>query len=493
MQGYDFKKVHRFSYLAICIIGIFFSLKTIIFDRSFEDVIYTIVVVAVASIVYFLPINDLVKGFLFAFVPATIAIALIHLDGGGFSLINHYIIVVSIAIIAMYFEAKLIVIFGVYINVMYILSFILAPADFTGGLGLSADFLSIMLMINGAMALLYALNRMGKKMVNEALASRQEVRTVMTALTSTMDQVDQSAHVLTEHTATMMVNASETLKSSRQVATAMEEITIGVQDQAESVTEINMQVSAISKDVGEAQNISELLTDSNTSMMVGVSEGQEEVDHMSSQMKIIDSSISAAIVTVEELKDSMDEIGDFLTVITNISSQTNLLALNASIESARAGEAGKGFAVVADEIRKLAELSAASVKDINKIVESIGGKSKEAVLIVGKGNVAVEEGTGIIDRITNRYTNIKDSFVENNEALKREIEMIEQINQSFAVVHDRISNIASISEEQSASSQEILATIANQESDISGLTHSVEEIKALSTSLAELIVSNGQK
>ena len=85
---------------------------------------------------------------------------------------------------------------------------------------------------------------------------------------------------------------------------------------------------------------------------------------------------------VTGLTDAAREIGQVLTMITEIASRTNLLALNATIEAARAGDAGKGFTVVAHEVKSLAQQTATATEHIARQVADIRTATAEAVTAI---------------------------------------------------------------------------------------------------------------
>ena len=150
---------------------------------------------------------------------------------------------------------------------------------------------------------------------------------------------------------------------------------------------------------------------------------------------------------VQRVKDSLNEIGqhsekmgEIISVIDEVAEQTNLLALNAAIEAARAGEHGKGFAVVADEVRKLAERSAQSSKEIANLIFSSQKSTEKTNGIVGETITIVES--------------IKDGAGEANDRLTEIVSGIQNVNEHF-------SNISAATEEISASAQQVSAASEN--------------------------------
>lgn len=171
-------------------------------------------------------------------------------------------------------------------------------------------------------------------------------------------------------------------------------------------------------------------------------------------MKKISESMENSIRIINTLKEKSESILSIVSTIQQIASQTNLLALNASIEAARAGEAGKGFSVVADEIRKLAESSNDSAKEImgtvNQISKLIEGTS-EYILLTDK-----EVASG-----RKNVTRLIDFIREISLASQNLVKGITAIEQS-TTESSHISNEQNTSMEEVARVSQELADIAQK-------------------------------
>jgi methyl-accepting chemotaxis protein len=267
----------------------------------------------------------------------------------------------------------------------------------------------------------------------------------------------------------------------------MQQVATGVDQQVKSVEETSKTISEMSIGIQQiatnAQDVSQTALEASE----GAKAGGQVITNAIQQMNFINENVTGLESVITGLGESSEEIGKIIDVITGISDQTNLLALNAAIEAARAGEHGKGFAVVADEVKKLAEQSSNSAKQISQLVLKIQNETKTAVQTMESTSKEVNEGIGVVNTAGQAFSLIETSIEAVNVQIQDVSSAVQQMAAGSEQMVSSMSLIIKVAEESASGTQEVSAATEEQLASMEEITASAQTLSNMAEELQLLI------
>jgi methyl-accepting chemotaxis protein len=305
-----------------------------------------------------------------------------------------------------------------------------------------------------------------RKMLEGLRGAITEVRNGADQISSASTQIAATSEQAAKNNESAATAVEETTSTMHEMSANIQNVAKNTQGQASSVSQTS---AAIEQMISSTQRIADT-----TGQLVGLSQktkeavelGLEAVDKSIKGTDEISRTIVRSADTIAALGSRAEDIGKIVDVIDDIAEQTNLLALNAAIEAARAGEQGLGFAVVAEEVRKLAERSAQSTKEIAELISGIQKEAQEAVKLMDTSTQIVEKGVELSKQVGSSLKVIVGNVGEVDRyakeigaATQEQSSGSSQIGKASENLREITQEISSATDEQASAAEQIVKTM----------------------------------
>lgn len=286
--------------------------------------------------------------------------------------------------------------------------------------------------------------------------------------------------------------AEETNAYGDEIVKAINEVSDGAVKQASDAEDTNRTAIDFAQQIEVLHDKNEVMLEASQHMKRSNQEGLLNLNSLKEKSHESSELINNVYAVFNSLIVKVREIEGIVGTITEISDQTNLLALNASIEAARAGEHGKGFAVVAEEVRKLADQTSVATELVRTTLKGIESETNLVNNEMKKTNVIVHQQNDSVAITESSFKEIELAVEKIIAVIGEMTAGVEYLNGSKDNMMQSIESIAMISEKNAAASEEVTASVDEQQRAIQLVSESssdlTDEITALQESIKRFIL-----
>lgn len=256
------------------------------------------------------------------------------------------------------------------------------------------------------------------RLLNEMEAPTEGDLTARMSVTENMtgtiaDSINLMIEALQELVNKVNHAGEQVVDASRQAEQISSDLLSATQEQTHKIEEATVAVLGVAESLETASESAEECAEVAKQTLFAAENGANAVQDAMAGMNEIRVYIQDTSKRIKRLGESSQEIGEIVTLISDIAEQTNILALNASIQATTAGKAGKGFSVIAQEIQRLAEHSAEATQQISTLVRNIRGDAQDTIVAMERSTSSVVEGT--------KRANTAGSALEEIETISRRL------------------------------------------------------------------------
>jgi len=287
----------------------------------------------------------------------------------------------------------------------------------------------------------------------------QAVRKMIQDLRSLIGKIQRSS-------ITLLSTATEISAASRQQEQSVYDYSASTNQAAAAVNEISATSQELLKTMNE---VNQVVTQ--TSRMATT--GQQSLAGMDQTMRQLAESTGSIGSKLSVISERAANINLVVTTITKVADQTNLLSINAAIEAEKAGEYGLGFLVVAREIRRLADMTAVSTLDIERMVKEMQYSVSAGVMEMDKFSEQVRKVVGEVAQIGGQLGQIIAGVQGLHQRFDQVTEGMRVQSQGADQIREAMSRVSEAANQTSLSIREFNKATDRLREAVSGLKEEV--------------------